>query len=100
MSQNVSGNWYVTKIARTEADGATHWRFIGQKLRFAFLKCGGDTFTEGDWNSHIWKGSNKTRFQYCQNYCNTLLYVRAIQGHIGGDLIEPELTGHVAIPFN
>ena len=24
----------------------------------------------------------------------------AIQGHIGGDLIAPELMGHVAIPFN
>ena len=40
------------------------------------------------------------QFQYCQNYCNTLLCIRALQGHTGGDLIEPELMGHVAILFN
>ena len=57
------------------------------------------TFTDRDWVNHIWKGSMKTRFQYCQNSCGTLLYIRAIQGHIGGDLIEPELMGHVAKRF-
>ena len=38
------------------------------------------------------------RFQYCMNSSDFLLYIRAIQGHIGGNLIAPELMGHVAIP--
>ena len=46
------------------------------------------------------KEAKKTRFQYCQNSCNALLYVRAIQGDTGGYSIEPELMGHVVIPFN
>ena len=64
------------------------------------LKYGGDPFTDRDGINHIWKGSNKTRFQYCQSSCNTLLKIRAIQGHAGGDLIEPELMGHVALSLS
>ena len=33
------------------------------------------------------------------NFKNSLLYVRAIQGHTGGNLTAPELMGHVAIPY-
>ena len=28
------------------------------------------------------------------------MYIRAIQGHTGGQVIEPEMTGHVCIPLN
>ena len=97
-SQNLLESWYVTNIAVTEADGATYWRLMSQKLKCAFLHHGRDTFTDRDCISHIWKGSSKTRFQYCQNCCNTLLCTRAIQGHIEGDVIELELMG-VAILF-
>ena len=31
---------------------------------------------------------------------NSLLYKRAIQGHTCGELIAPELLGHVPIPYN
>ena len=72
---------------------------IRQKLKFAFLNQGGDTFIVGDWINRIWKGSSKTRFQYCQNSCSLLLYIRAIQGNTGENLIKPELMGHVAILF-
>ena len=81
-----------------EADGAIQWRLPRQKRQFTFLKYGGDTSTDRDWIDHIRKGSNKTRFQYCQNSCNTFLYIRAIQEHTGGDVIE--LMGDVATPFN
>ena len=33
------------------------------------------------------------------NFKNSLLYIRAIQGHTGGNLIAPELMGHVAVPY-
>ena len=45
------------------------------------------------------KGSNKTKFQCCKNFRDVLLYIRAIQGHTGGNVIALELMGHVAIPF-
>ena len=38
------------------------------------------------------------RFWYCMNFKNSLLYIRAIQGHTGGNLIALELMGHVAVP--
>ena len=40
-----------------------------------------------DWINFIWYGSNKTRFQ-CQNSCNRLLYLRAIQEHTGGEMMS------------
>ena len=94
ISQILFANWYDTKITMTES----RWRSL--KLKLAFLKHGGDTSSDSDWINHIWKGSSKTPFQCCQNSCNTSLYIRAFQGHTGGKLIEPELMGHVAFPFN
>ena len=49
-------------------------------------------------SAYFYKRSNKTRFQHCKNSRDVLLYIRAIQGHNGGNLIVPELMGHVAIP--
>ena len=48
---------------------------------------------------HIYHGSSKMRFQYCVHFQNSLMYIRAIQGHTGGNLIAPEWVGHVAIPY-
>ena len=50
MSSNVLDNWYVMKNRRhREADGAFRWRLIiRQKLKFTFLKQGGDqSYLEG-----------------------------------------------------
>ena len=47
---------------------------------------------------HIYKVSNKSWFQYCKNSQDVKWYIRAIQGHTGGNVIAPELMGHVAIP--
>ena len=82
-----------------ETDGAVHWKSLGPKLRFAFRKGGGCDFSDSDWLQHIYKGSNKTRFQHCKNSQDVRLYSRAVQGHIGGNVIAPELMGHVAVPF-
>ena len=62
------------------------------------LVAGGHRFSDSDWLQHIYKRSNKTRLQHCKNSRHVLLYIRAIQGHNGGNLIVPELMGHVAIP--
>ena len=39
-------------------------------------------------------GGNKKRFQYCQE----ILYLRALQGHSGRNLIDPSLQDNVLIP--
>ena len=81
-----------------ETDGSLHCNSMGQKLRRAFLKAGGQKFSDSDWLQHVYEGRNKTTFQCCMNSRNVFLYIRAIQGHAGGNLIAPELRGHVAIP--
>ena len=72
---------------------------MGPKLRHAFQKEGGYTFSDSQWHDYIWKGSIKTRFQYCKNSNKVLLSFRSTQGHPGGDTIAPELMGHVATPL-
>ena len=81
-----------------ECDGAVHRKPIGPKLRHAFQKGGGCGFSDSDWRQHKHKGSNKTRFQCCKDSQDVLLYIRAIQGHTGGNVIALELMGHVAVP--
>ena len=39
------------------------------------------------------------RYQYCMNSQFFFLFFRAVQGQTGGNLIAPELMGHVAIPY-
>ena len=95
----------VTRLVRRydqderETDGAVHWKSMGPKLLKAFQKAGGQKFSDTDWLQHVYERSNKMRFQYCMTSVNFLLYIRAIQGHTGGNLIAPELMGHVAIPY-
>ena len=42
-----------------ETDGAVHWKSMGPKLRHAFQKEGGYTFSDSQWLERIWKGSNR-----------------------------------------
>ena len=46
-------------LQERESDGAVHWTSIGRKLRYAFLKHGGDTFSVNEWINNISKGSSK-----------------------------------------
>ena len=41
----------------------------------------------------------KPRCQYCVDSNENLLYIRAIQGHPGGALVDTELLNYVAIPL-
>ena len=60
---------------------------------------GGQKFSDSDQLQKMHKGSNKTRFQCFKSSRDFLLYIRAIQGHTGGNVIAPELMGYVAIPY-
>ena len=83
-----------------ETDVASHWKFTSPKLRFKFRSDGGSNFTERDWINFIWKGSNKTIFQYCQNSCNKWLCILAVRGHTGEEVFQLEILGHVRTPLN
>ena len=57
------------------------------------------------WSGDKWKssmagggGGNKKRFQYCTDSSGTILYLRALQGHSGRNLIDPSLQDNVVIP--
>ena len=45
------------------------------------------------------KEASKPSSSITKHSQHVLLKIRAIQGHTGGNVIAPELMGHVAIPF-
>ena len=55
------------------------------------------------WSDDRWKaclaegGGSKRRYQYCSDDSGTILYLRALQGHSGSNLIDPTLQDNVAI---
>ena len=56
-----------------------------------------------NWSDDRWKaclaagGGSKRRYQYCSNDSGTILYLRALQGHSGSNLIDPTLQDNVVI---
>ena len=56
-----------------------------------------------NWSDHQWKaclaagGGFKRRYQYCSDYLGTFIYLRALQGHSGSNLIDPTLQDNVLI---
>ena len=55
------------------------------------------------WSDDRWKaclaagGGTKRRYQYCSVNSGTILYLRALQGHSGTNLIDPSLQDNVII---
>ena len=56
-----------------------------------------------NWSDDRWKaclaagGGSKRRYQYCSDNLGTILYLRALQGHSGSNLIDPMLQDNVLI---
>ena len=56
-----------------------------------------------NWSDDRWKaclaagGGSKRRYQYCSDYLGSIIYLRALQGHSGGNLIDPALQDNVLI---
>ena len=56
-----------------------------------------------NWSDDRWKawlaagGGSKRRYQYCSDNLGTILYLRALQGHSGNNLIDPMLQDNVVI---
>ena len=96
----------VTRLVRhydqeeRETDGAVHWNATNPKLLRAFGDKRARKFSDKDWLQQIDEGSDKTSVECCENSKDSLMYIRAIQGHTDGSMIVPELMGHVTIPYN
>ena len=69
-----------------ETDGEVHKNTVNPKLLKDFEDKGARKFSDKEWLQHVYEGSNKTRFEYCENSKNSLIYIRAIQGHTGGNM--------------
>ena len=82
-----------------ENDGAIEFWRIKDDLQKHFQHC-------HHWSDDKWKktmaggGGNKKRYQYCTVSSGTILYLRALQGHSGRNLIVPTLQDNVLIPNN
>ena len=52
-----------------------------------------------NWSDDRWKaclaagGGSKRRYQYCSDNLGTIIYFRALQGHSGSNLMDPNVTG-------
>ena len=78
-------------------DGANDFWRIKDYLENHFVFC-------HHWSDDKWKssmaggGGHKKRFQYCTDSSGTILYLRALQGHSGRNLIDSSLQDNVVIP--
>ena len=56
-----------------------------------------------NWSDDRWKaclaagGGSKRRYQYCSDIFGSIIYLRALQGHSGSNLIDPALQDNVLI---
>ena len=79
-----------------EGDGAIKFCKIKFHLRNHHLQI-------QNWSDDRWKaclaagGGSKRRYQYCSDILATIIYLRALQGHSGSNLIDPTLQDNVLI---
>ena len=80
-----------------EEDGAVHfWRIKGNLQNpFPHSPCWSDDRWKACWAAG---GGSKRRYQYCSDYLGLIIYLRALQGHSGRNLIDPSLQDNVVIP--
>ena len=97
MSKQLSTLLRHGHLPREEDEAIEFWR-IKEYLR-------DDLARSQHWSDEKWKstmvksGGNKKRFQYCTDPSGQeTLYLRALQGHSGRNLIDPSLQDNVLIP--
>ena len=79
-----------------EQDGAIQFYKIKFHLRDYLLPI-------QNWSDDRWLaclaagGGSKRRYQYCSDYLGSIIYLRALQGHSGDNLIDPTLKDNVLI---
>ena len=96
----------ITRLLRHDqsvprgSDGAIHHSDIIEECRKQKFDDASQRLLE-DWISTLAQGGGaKKRFQHCvnPNSSNQFLYLRAIQGHSGGNVVDPALQDNVLLP--
>ena len=84
------------KVHREE-DGTVHFWRLKEHFQSQFPQI-------PYWSDDRWKaclaagGGSKRRYQYCLDISGIIVYLRALQGHSGRNLIDPSLQDNVVIP--
>ena len=78
-----------------EEDGAIEFYRIKFHLRNQVSQV--QHWSDERWKSCLAAGGSKRRYQYCSDNSGTILYLRALQGHSGHNLIDPTLQDNVII---
>ena len=84
------------QTVQREEDGAIQFWRIKFHLRNQFSQV--QHWSDERWKSCLAAGGGSTRrYQYCSDNSGTILYLRALQGHSGNNLIDPALQDYVLI---
>ena len=79
-----------------EEDGAVQFYKIKFHLRDHHLQI--QNWSDDRWIACLAAGGGpKRRYQYCSDYLGSIIYLRALQGHSGSNLIDPRLQDNVVI---
>ena len=84
------------KQVHREDDGAIEFWRIKDNLQKHFPCC--PRWSDDRWKKSMVGGGNTKRYQYCTDSSGIILYLRALQGHSGRNLIDPSLHDNVVIP--
>ena len=85
-----------SQTVQREGDGAVHfWR---KKENIQNQLSQSIHWLDDRWKACLAAGEGvKRRFQYCTDGSGTIVYLRALQGHSGRNLIDPSLQDNVVI---
>ena len=95
IEESDQSSWTQSTVQR-EDDGAIQFWRIKFHLRNQFSEV-------QHWSDERWKsclaagGGSKRRYQYCSDNSGIILYLRALQGYSGRNLIDPMLQDNVTI---
>ena len=79
-----------------EEDGAIQFWRIKEHLQSQFSQI--PYWSDDRWKSCLAAGGGaKRRYQYCTDVSGIIIYLRAVQGHSGRNLIDPSLQDDVMI---
>ena len=83
-----------------EEDGAVQFWRMKENFQKHFLHS--PHWSDSKWKACLAGGGegNKKRYQYCTDSSGTIVYIRALQGHSGSNLIDPSLQDNVVIQSN
>ena len=81
-----------------EEGGAVHFWRIKQNFQTPFPQS--IHWSDDRWKACLAGGGAKRRFQYCTDDSGTIVYLQALQGHSGRNLIDLSIQDNVVIQSN